>query len=116
MRRSLSALGRAACSVLLLSTLGSTSLSSAQASLVDAGTDAAVGRVRIGDRLANGNIVGVSPQLIRKPNGSFGFMGNGFDATIERDGSVHMRDKFVSARFRLRSFPINEHDWVVTFW
>jgi hypothetical protein len=64
----------------------------------------------------SGTIIREAPVLSRKATGGYRFTGNGFDATIDPDGTVRMRDRFVSSRIRLRARPINQTDWVLTFW
>lgn len=95
--------------------LSGASLASAQP-LADAGADAGLRSAAAVDRPSNGNIIRQAPELVRQRNGAYRFSGTGFDATIETDGTVRMRDKFVGSRLALRRHAINEHDWVVTFW
>lgn len=55
------------------------------------------------------------PKLQQRSDGTYEYSGQGFNATIERDGTVRMRDQF--GRFRLgpRARPLNEQVWTVNF-
>jgi hypothetical protein len=55
---------------------------------------------RLNARLAPDRRQPELPELIKHGNGTYTFQGNGFDATIERDGTVRMRDRFIRARWR----------------
>jgi hypothetical protein len=54
------------------------------------------------------------PKLVEK-NGNYAYRGRGFDATIDREGNVRMRDRFVRARVGL--FPVLglNKEWFVSF-
>lgn len=55
------------------------------------------------------------PELVER-NGRYYYTGKGFDATIDHEGTVHIRDRFVRARFGLfsRQNPITG-EWSFSF-
>jgi hypothetical protein len=54
--------------------------------------------------------------LTPRPAGGYAYKGRGFDATIDADGSVHMKDTFVSLGlpFKARTAP-DGTSWTFTF-
>lgn len=56
-----------------------------------------------------------APELTKQTNGTYTYRGRGFDAVIDRDGTVRMHDSFVRARLTLKPMRTLSGDWVVTF-
>jgi hypothetical protein len=54
------------------------------------------------------------PTLRPKRGGGYEFTGTGFDATIDRDGTVHFADKYVAAELKL--VPVVRDDGSATTW
>lgn len=86
---------------------------SADTGVHDAGLTASE---RLNARLAPDRRQPELPDLIKHDNGTWTFQGNGFDATIERDGTVRMRDRFARAKFGFfpRKNPLNG-EWSCSF-
>jgi hypothetical protein len=102
---------------LLVLFLLSAAISASAAAQSDGGVgDAATltPNARLNARLAPDRRQPELPELTKRNDGSFAFRGNGFDATIERDGTVRMRDRFVRARFgffRRQNAMTGEWSW-----
>lgn len=56
------------------------------------------------------------PKLTHKANGTYVYKGQGFDATIEADGSVRMRDSFARSKPQVAARRANNGQWFVSFW
>lgn len=65
---------------------------------------------------STGSVLRTAPQLVEKPDGSYAFTGNGFDATIDREGTIHMRDHFARSRLLFKPNQLADGQWVITFW
>jgi hypothetical protein len=59
---------------------------------------------------------GDEPKLVLKANGTYTYKGQGFDATIERDGSVRMRDSFVQIGRPFAVRRATNGQWFISFW
>jgi hypothetical protein len=59
---------------------------------------------------------GDEPKLVHKANGTYTYKGQGFDATIERDGSVRMRDSFIRSGPQFVPRRATNGQWFISFW
>jgi hypothetical protein len=55
------------------------------------------------------------PPLVERKDGSYRYSGRGFDATIDRDGNVRMRDRFARARFGVFPYQGLNKEWFISF-
>lgn len=56
-----------------------------------------------------------APQLTRQSNGTYTYRGRGFDAVVDTNGTVHMRDVFARSRLTLKPMVALSGEWVVSF-